>query len=86
MYSFQWICPGERRRRSAFERKAEGEGKKKRREKYMSRLLFTRAGKSCGEKMVSAGSRCNRTPIKATPIVARNEHCDGIIVRGEDVL
>lgn len=37
-------------------------------------------------KVVSAGTRCNRTPIKATPIVAKNEHCGDIIVHGEDAL
>lgn len=37
-------------------------------------------------KVVSAGTRCNRTPIKATPIVTKNEYCGGIIVRGEDAL
>lgn len=39
--------------------------------------------KSCG---FSIGTRCNSIPIKATPIVARNVHCGGIIVRGEDAL
>lgn len=44
------------------------------------RLLFTRTGKPCAAKVVLAGPGCNRTPIKATPIVARNGHCSGIIV------
>jgi len=37
-------------------------------------------------KVVSVETRCNRTPIKATPIVAKNEYCGSIIVRGEDAL
>lgn len=56
------------------------------RSRARSRSLCLHARENCTAKVVLAEPRCNRTPIKATPIVTRKAHCDNIIVRGEDAL